>query len=411
MSIGAYSVDSIPGTSCSNALGGAVVNNDSQSSYTDPDGTSHTSYNVSQSSDSIRYRLAAGGTTVTVTCTPDASVTASSETSASVRYNVTITPIQITLDGAIGPIGTQRCLTGQQITAHLSIAPDVGSGYNWSISGGMPFAAYVPTLNSAVVVLLSSDTLLSATPSALFAKDETVLVSCSTTVHGLPITAFAPLTMDRPNSTFTSTIGVVALVDGGADKKDALKLVAGVNPDLTLDSGIQTIRSVRLPTEYAPEGDGTTYVTQLVTPERTRIAENGDYLQGPWNGHQGLDTEIVYQSLTASAFAGGQIYTPVTDGPGFEGGPNFRAAMVTSEEFVDFLMFTPPSTSTGFAAPVTLQTVGWLWGGKATRSSLVPYSYLLDPSYATTQGQGTISVGQPVSSVQHTGSSIDPPPY
>ncbi|MCW5942121.1 MAG: hypothetical protein KIS66_07805 [Fimbriimonadaceae bacterium] len=188
--------------SCANGLGSPVV----ETEYPDnPGGTC----------EGVKWTIReAPGPQFTVTCSPAALMTLGSGSPyygfCRVNYTAQVFGARLVLGGMVWKDGpTNKVAIGQKVTAQVVLdagAPDPTS-YAWTVSGGEPFADYVPTTNSAIYTAYQPGS--TATTEFYFrVPHDRVPIECQVTFLGVPgkmtledrVDSVAPTFHDRSGS-------------------------------------------------------------------------------------------------------------------------------------------------------------------------------------------------------------------
>ena len=366
--------------SCANGLNGPVINGS---------GTS--------SSSSTRYKTMSGGATVSLTCTPSASGTGNSGTSAYVSYTAAISPIFVIPGGAVkDSSGNYNILVGQRCTSSLTGIPSgcTASNYQWSVSGPtfQTWQSQTPAIGNnpfnpdASYEVDGPGPLTNPTAGWYWNERLTTpeVVSCSATVtppagQGAPFTVSAtqPILVYRPNWTATGIGGYVKvsllfgtiyeIMAGPTATELANGLKGGMNFTATVTSPNSTLF-----------GNGSLELAQLCTPGRSFTSAQGDYTYSQ-NGQQGSDGDYPY---------GWNVNGPVyqtDDLPGNGLADYLMANFTMQDQFEDFLMYYAP----GSVQAVPLAHFTWSTNGYA----VLPHSGTWS-TYVTQNGSdnaGTVS--------------------
>lgn len=165
--------------SCDNGLGSPVV----ETEYPDNPGglCEGTKWTIRE----------APGYQFTVTCSPAALMTLGSGSPyygfCRVNYTAQVYTARLQLGGMVWKDGmTNKVAIGQQVTAQvvLDAGAPTPTSYAWTVSGGEPFADYVPTTNSAVYTAYQPGS-TAATEFYFRVPVQTILVGCQVTFAGV----------------------------------------------------------------------------------------------------------------------------------------------------------------------------------------------------------------------------------
>jgi len=292
-----------------------------------------------------KYTKKDGGYTITLTCSPSATATGGRNSSASVLYKATVSPVTVTLGGGIGTAGDKQYVIGQLCTASVTAGGLAPVSYSWSVSGGEPFKSYNANESTAVFTPLGA--MIQSSAQFYWKKPDDATVTCNVllvTPDGTIIsaTAEAECGVVSPDYTLTSpSIGTVQALP--RDKPSYMKLT-GVRftdtDNVTKITGILWVASVTDPTGF--NGGGWNF-TQIVS------------LDGAW----ALDTWFPYEPR-GSAFPANGTIKKSGDSPS----DPFAGTYVSVR--YNFKVYTLYVPSGGCYVP--LKNILWSWYGTATLS-------------------------------------------
>jgi len=365
---------------CSNALGFPVVVNAPNPNFSGGE------------SNGVKYHIKSDpGESFTVNCSPFAKVAGTGIVDPNgnhgtgggnvlVGYKATATPLEIVLEGGIGPRNDKQFLIGQRVAASLQSGGLVASARLWGASGGAPFLSYIADNQNGNYTALG----LQLNDSFNFhfkqptSTTNPAIVSCNVTLAVPPgalpaagLTAF--LTQEckaiPPVSTLNATIGNVELWPSNNPTVVTLRGAVHTAPDGPYTHGIFWTGIVTSPERFtqAYNGDaGRWNFTQVVTPGRFATYVDGNTIipqNMVYNGIEVLDGHFGYQNtdFPADVF---QYFS--SDGPaqGVQG--NAAVEVNINDTFLTYTMYKPPGDGSCF---VPLQNLTWSWQAEVGRNS------------------------------------------
>ena len=355
---------------------------------------------ASGSCQSTKYSTKSGGQTVTITCSPSASASGNVYNHCEVRYSASIAFVSVGLTGTTLVNGANQALTGQQITASLSIpAPfTLQAVRTWSAPGDT-FKTYNPTLASNQFVALAGTDFSQPTLSFYDKKKESVAVSCSAKVlmpNGtiVTVTAKAPkIQFQKPTLTrWDIATGFVQLYQEDQNGQQYW----GLGPDPAVvpseDYGEQW-KNVTI-TVPSPFAGGQGCFAQLITPDRNQYTfadPNTAVAIGNDNGVQGLDGIFPYDHnapWTVPA-AGKDGDSPAI--LALRVASNTSIAKTTANDsFKTWVMYMPPAVGSQGTVWIPLKSYTWNWSATVswmnnqwTLTSGTPANAAANPNYTS----------------------------
>jgi hypothetical protein len=190
--------------------------------------------------------------------------------------------------------------------------------------------------------------------------DDNREIQCELTANGQRIVARERMNVKKPEWSFTTKLGRVAIYPIGT--------IFGLCPTPTTTQGIDFTAEVKVP--YGFEEGRWNYV-QLVEPGRQRTLADGRVEYDNFEGQWVLDTTYPYEPRPYAPTPGypGSWPTSTThtegDSPRFLLDPTSQNARA-DDYFQMFVMFLPPGDETRY---VPLAKVDWHWGGQVTNAS------------------------------------------
>ena len=352
---------------CSAGYGGASGTAD------DGLGDAPVSQPYSGQSSGTRYKVVTGQATITLTCSPSATVTANGQScGAGLTYSAAVSPVTVTLNGSLADSSHQlNILAGQGCQGILNAGPVTLSNFQWTVPGTTFDHFYIssdqaqgyPVFIDPAVWTTASPIWHWNTPGNFFIC--TVSATAQASVNGqaigtvkgqqsitvvtAPYTAKAvagPASFEKPN-------GKVTGVQAGAPGGEGLS----INPV-----------SVTTPNPFAQFGYwGTCFYVQLFYEQRVL---NMGGIKFPYltNGYV-LDNEWPYGLVVQAPGPGSPSPVPAlqfSDSPDM-GCENF-SGIVVADSFKAYLMYQPPGN--GFTSqPVPLNLTQWDWKVSANNNN------------------------------------------
>ena len=347
------------------------------------------------------YTVKPGASPLSVTCSPSSSGSSpNGPVSASVTYTASVSPVIITISGTYDPThGDYHVLTGQQITASLSGIVGTVTSYTWSVNpSATVFKDYDFTLPSNQLVPLGSADLTgpatgSTTVAALNFYDRTqenLTVTCTASVTApdgtpLSVTATSPqINVLKPTAIWNvnSTTPFGAQFDPTATGSMSFAVLwnASVTVPSPFSGGFGCFAQIVYPTiDFQRHPSGNQPINCYLKEPQTNADGTTSYVLPT----TGLDTYFPYQASSTQFYPKGYIWdvsgtgqsgdqpgagfaTPASD----NGGNNWYAAF-DSDTFTTWLMYMPPSSTTGSGMTiwVPLQRVDWSWTGNVVKDA------------------------------------------
>jgi len=328
-----------------------------------------------------------GGGTISVNCTPTASMSGYSPQpyqvlggSAYVGYVASVSPVTINLVGTTpDSSGNMNILVGQGCTASLVGIPSnllPYTTYSWTIPGNKfqawgptPPANFVGPFNPNVSYYVAGPGPLT-NPTAHWYWNEaaaTETVKCTATVTPPPgmgasfsIMATKQVSVANPTYACTHSEGAVAVIDGGLTLK--------AYPTDNSGHGETWYCNVQTPVFFG--SGGSCNFSQLITPGRSHTYSTGA-VSCTENGKTGLDTLSPYPAEGGDPYtvgAGANAGWPADNSKHRTGDSpstglsdsklGVCASVSINESFNTSLMYLPPGSD---VQPVPLHEVDWQW--------------------------------------------------
>lgn len=307
--------------------------------------------------------------TVTLTCTPSASVKQSGASEAYVDYSASVVPVSITLNGPINVNGTYEILPGQICNATLQLpAGYTCSKCDWTISGTyygdwdytIPQSSPPDKLDPSALNFNYPPPYVSKSTTGNWYWDDTKqstpeTVSCTATVNAPDGTQFTATFSTKvsevvPTSNMTAMIGSSGIYPNAYGTSDYWLVLDGANNT----EGYILDYTVTQSTDF--QGVGECAIAQLLL---------GTYSITPplysWS-EDGLDGGFPYP-YGGSGPTNGVINT-MMDSPGIDC-KQFTSVTI-NDSFTDYLMYLPPNDSVGPSLWVPLKQQPWYWYVTAT---------------------------------------------
>ncbi|MGI4788259.1 MAG: hypothetical protein ACRYFS_05355 [Janthinobacterium lividum] len=354
---------------------------------------------------SVQY-VVRGGATFSVDCSPTMSASVSASASGAggkiyvhIAYNATVYPVTVGPGGTMLVSGVQYGLTGQQITATLQGIPSgcTVTKYTWTQPSGTCFKTYNQNATSNQLVALGSADLTgpavgSTTVSPLNFYDraqENLTVTCTATMKApdgktvLNVSATSPqINMEKPTPVWTTnsddpTLGPLFSQSGMGF---AERWNAGITVPSPFSGGMGCFAQTTTPSmdfQRSPTG------LQSINCYMEELYLNADGTSSYQMPKIGLDTNFPYQYSASQFYSQGYIWNASTSArssgdapsvmfaiPAADNGGNKWTSASATEAFTTWLMYMPPSSTTGSGATawVPLQTVTWYWSGNVVKN-------------------------------------------
>lgn len=338
---------------------------------------------------------------------------------ATVGFSVTVTPIQLVVQGATPFPPSLKVIVGQRLNVYVS-DPLLTSGqlasstFSYTVSGGAPFSDYVTGPDSGTRTYLPSPARSSNITVGFFQPGADVLISCVFTPSAGPF-AGTPLSLTTSLSTAGPTLrdhpdGIIGQFGGtelvppdSATPWLQLYGASAIYPPLTKMwwAGIYVRKDVADPPNFYGSGTGTWGYAQFVM--------NSNYNGAPFN--IGLDG--YYDSSTRGwpypysdgmnpgtwGTANQDYYQTFVDAPGTElPYPTILYPIAGNYEIHlnTYIFYKPPDCGSGYASCfVPIYKFNWSGGDTAHSNNLLTTWSIVGPNFDTAPSGGIYSLPVP----------------
>lgn len=360
-----------------------------------------------------KWSVHAGGSTVDITCTPDVEgapggggPTYDGAAEADVWYHCDLTAVQIGVSNAgiqnTDDDGHAACLIGQKMVAGLNGGSAGGfSGYSWTVSGGLPFASYVPTRSSAAVTWCASSNWSSAAPWWYYSQGaidnsgiSTVDVSATALdPNGNSIgTVTATKDVEVWSPQWTTTKGFNGCYWDDANMTHIFTGIADSHGSNDVGAWLNTNVWTNGPFSNSAYGGGSQIFIQLINATDDVESTFGN-IGLSTGGNWWLDNKIPYATASVGYSETDHVGAgQMTDAPG-QGADNGIWYIKLDDYFKDYVLYLPPGDSDK-VMPVPIIQYGWEWHVEALYqgSSWSP-AYPASPGYLATSFSAEDSQG------------------